>query len=116
MTVELWTLIAVEVGALASLALPVIIASGAHWWSNFIGRYLMYQSVGFALILTYAGYGRLALRFGWSPLPQSRLVLLSIFALIASIKVFGMVTFLRIRFLSRRAVRAEKRLASVDQQ
>lgn len=114
MTLELWTLVAVEVGALAALALPIIIALGARWWNNFIGRYLMYQSVGFALILTYAGYGQLARRFGWSPLPQSQLVLFSIFALIASIKVFGMVTFLRIHLLAKRVARSEKRLANAD--
>lgn len=103
MTLGLWTLVAVEIAAVASILLPIIIMTGARWWSNFMGRYLVYQSIGFALILSYAGYGQLAVRLNWSPLPQKPLVLLSIFTLLASIKVFGVVTFLRARRLGRLA-------------
>lgn len=104
MRLAIWILIATEVSALASIALPVILTIGMdRWWGNFIGRYLMYQSIGFALILAYSGYIQAFRYFGWPPLPDSPAVLLAIFCLLASIKVFGVVTFLRVIYLRNRA-------------
>jgi hypothetical protein len=100
--IHVLTLLSIWIGAAAATALPLIYGTAAKWWANAIGRYLMWQTLVFAVILDYVAYITIA---PLAHLPKASSVAavgLIIYALIASVKVLGVVTFLRMRFLKRR--------------
>lgn len=70
-----------------------------QWWKQTIGRYLMYQSVGYGLILLFVSFIRLHL----IPASVNTLigVALAIYALLASIEVFGVYVFWKMWRLKR---------------
>jgi hypothetical protein len=101
--IHLLTLLAIWIGAAAATGLPLIYGTAAKWWANAIGRYLMWQTLVFAIILDYVAYSTVAPHFHLPAAWAVEQVGLAIYALIASVKVLGLVTFLRMRYLRRHA-------------
>jgi hypothetical protein len=98
------TNVLVLLSGLCAAVMPIVIwTSTAKWWKQMFGRYIVWQSLAFALILIYVAYNKLVVLLGVAPIPFKQSVALVMFAMIASVEVLGVYVFLRGRYLKRYA-------------
>lgn len=93
-----WLTIVIVMAASLGVLKTAVYWISMQWWKQVIGRYLMYQSVSYGLILVFVAVTRLH----WIPTsPNTRNIALAVYALIASVEVFGSYVFWRMWRLKR---------------
>lgn len=94
--------VALAIGAVADIVTLWAYGWGNGWWTSRVGRALIGQGVGIALILGYASLKRL---FGWPTIPWLQVCL---YVVVAVIEVGMAVAFVRERREFWRVVQAKK--------
>lgn len=95
----------VVLSALFATGLFTVYIGWHRWFSNIFTRFMAYQSFSFALILDYVAYNELAAVFHWPSAREYIVVALAVWAIIASVKIFGFYTFTRETIRQRRGMK-----------